>query len=265
MFKLKSSNIKDFPFQEYAEAEDLESLASQHYLTSHNSWMLPQISAHYGNWTLVYSDGKVDPKATARLNAGSNKWELGLWKVVTKLRRGLLVKSQVTDVTYSALSPIILAAVKKFQGVPFSAWDIQPGCPLVDEPLLEAMLWRDPDLFDESGSCTLGSDKLLEIRTIGLTTKSGAKAGAVAKPTSSWCLKGIRGTELGHAPKLAVTMLSQIWVAHPSLRNQYLILDPYNWDIMPEPLVNTKLFEEEVTKPADLKSGKLATVEGLPW
>lgn len=287
MFKLKSNRLEDFPFKAYANAsaEELEALAKEHFLVSHNSWMLPQISAHYGNWELVWKDGLIDPKATARLNAGSDEWELGLWKVVTKLRRGLLVKSQITDSTYSALSPIILAGIKKFQGVPFSKWNLEPGCPLVDESLLEAMLFRDDNLFTVEDSdatasdkvapdkvvpdkvapdkarCNLGSSRLLEIRNIGLTTKTGVRAGTVSKPTSSWCLKGIKGTELGHVPKLVGTMLTQIWVAHPSLRNQYLVLDPYNWDDIPAPLVSTEIFLPEYASapPVDTKPNE------LPW
>lgn len=47
-------------------------------------------------------------------------------------------------------------------------------------------------------------------------------------------------------------MLTQVWVAHPSLRNEYMVLDPVNWDQMPEPLIPTELH-------------KIITPSKLPW
>lgn len=274
MFKLKTQHIKDFPFQEYAQIAEPEgqgALAKSHNLSAFNSWMLPQISAHYGAWELVYSGNKIDPKATAKLNAGSDLWELGLWRVLTQLRRGDLVKSQLKDANYSALVPIILASVKKFQGVKYSSWNIEPNCPLVDKNLLDAMLWRNDELYEvvadeETPGTTrmalaLGSDELLAIREQGLTIKTGSRAGTVQKPTSSWCLKGIGDTVLGTAPKLVSTMLAQIWVAHPSIRTEYMILDPYDWDHMPSPIATAEVFAEEFKSAA--KAPNYAT--DLPW
>jgi len=57
----------------------------------------------------------------------------------------------------------------------------------------------------------------------------------------------MHGTELGTVPKLVTTMLTQIWVAHPSLRTEYMILDPNNWDKMPEPLVGSEIFNTKKT------------------
>ena len=239
MFKLKSNDIKDFPFQEYSNlnTSQSEDLAKTQFLTAYNSWMLPQINAYLATWELKRNDaGLVDPKATAKHNIKS-PWEIGLWRVITRVKRGSLVKAQSNPefVNYSALVPLVMAAHKRFHQVLYRSWAIDGECPLVESMLLEAMLWRDTS----DVSCyDLGSERLLEIRQQGLTTKTGAKAGSVAKPTSSWCLKGITNTELGKVPKLVSTMLTQIWVAHPSLRTEYMILDPRNWDSMPPPLVD---------------------------
>lgn len=236
MFKLKTNDIKSFPFNEYADLNQsqLEDLAKEQYLTAYNTWMLPQINAHLATWVLHHDDdGLVNCMNTAASNIKS-KWDIGLWKILTKLKRGSLVKAQSNPefVNFSALVPIILAAHKRFNNVPYRSWKIREDCPLIEASLLEAMLYRD------EACSNLGSERLLEIREMGLTTKSGPNAGKFAKPTSSWCLKGIRGTELETAPKLFGTMLTQIWVAHPSLRTEYMILDPYTWDRMPPPLVN---------------------------
>lgn len=257
MIKLKTNTIKEFPFEEYKplNSSQLEDKAKEHAITAFNSWMLPQIMAHLAEYTLVRdSEGLVDPQETAKKNIVSD-WDIGLWKVLTRLKRGSLVRAQSSPefVNYSAIVPLYMAAQKRFNNVPYRSWKLDLSCKLVDENLLEAMLWSER--YD------LSTSRLLEIRQQGLTTKSGARMGSIAKPTSSWCLKGIRDTELGAAPKLVSTMLAQIWVAHPSLRTEYMILDPYNWDRMPEPLITQDIFRHDDAKKFLAKEDK----EDLPW
>lgn len=273
MLILKSNDIADFPFQEYAKLNEsqLEDLAKTHYLTAFNSWMLPQIAAHYGKWKLVRNEcGKVDCDLTAKENI-TTQWDIGLWKVVTKLKRGSLVKSQVNPefCSYSALVPIILMGAKKFQGVKYSEWDVRQDCKLIDKNLLEAMTWElteeqesEPHSLDLTQTqYGLGSDELLLLQTQGLTVKSGPKSGTVIKPTSSWCLRGMRGTTLAWVPKLTGTMLCQIWVAHPSLRTEYMVLDPVDWDYMPEPLITSEIFKTNTGKSTSASDSSY----DLPW
>ncbi len=265
MFKLKSNDIKNFPFQDFSKlnVSQCEDLAKEINISAYNSWMLPQINAYLGTWDLVKgSNGLIDPMATAKKNITTD-WAIGLWKVLTKLKRGSLVKSQSNPefVNYSALVPLVLAAHKRFNNIPYSAWDVLLDCPLIEASLLEAMLWRDEELFS-GNKLNISLDRLLEIRKQGLTTKSGANYGVVAKPTSTWCLRGIRDTELAHVPKLVGTMLTQIWVAHPSLRTNYMILNPYDWDNMPEALINEQIFSTGIaTKGMVVKEDSSA----LPW
>lgn len=274
MLVLKSNNIKDFPFELYAGLNDsqLEDLAKEHFLTSHNSWMLPQIAAHYGNWELVTHPGsnKIDSIATAKKNI-SVHWDIGLWKVVTKLKRGSLVKSQVNPefASYSALVPLIMMGAKKYKGIGYNQWDIDPESRLVDKNLLEAMFWQPDerlmefDITEGEIRYGLGSKRLLELRKQGLTVKSGPKKGSLQSPTSAWCLRGMQGTELANAPKLVGTMLTQIWVAHPSLRTEYMILDPNDWDLLPPPLIDIDIFNGEV--PATPYLSTTNAVYDLPW
>ncbi len=269
MYTIKSNDIKDFPFQEYAKLNpsQCEDLAKSHHLTAYNSWMLPQIAAHYGNWTLVWRDGKVDPSETAKKNI-TTPWHFGLWKVCTYLKRGSLVRSQVNPefASYSALVPLILMGAKKFQGVKYKQWDIAADTPLIDKNLREAMFWQpdmsrdDHNLRDYEPCYGLGSEELLALQRQGLFIKSGPKAGTSNKPTSAWCLRGMRGTALDKAPKLVGTMLTQIWVAHPSLRTEYMVLDPNDWDWMPPPLVTTEVFKPE-TKPVATSN----YMSDVPW
>lgn len=268
MFKLKSNDIKDFPFQDYCELNpsQMEDLSKEHYLTAHNSWMLPQIGAHYGNWHYIMSGEKVDSIKTAKKNITS-KWDLGLWKVCTQLKRGSLVKSQINPefASYSALVPLILMGAKKYKSIKYSQWDIEPNTKLVDENLRDAMFWQPSEGIDgiipNCPSYGLGSEELLALRERGLTIKSGLKAGTVTAPTSSWCLRGMQNTVLATAPKLVTTMLAQIWVAHPTLRTEYMILDPNDWDSMPQALVDPQVWK--VTPTVSVRKQR-ETVD-LPW
>jgi len=260
MFKTKSNHITDFPFQDYADIEnntELATIAQTHRLSNHNSWMLPQIAAHYGGWKLVMQGDKVCPKATARANM-TTPWHVGLWRVVTQLKRSSLVASQnlPESVNYSAVVPIVLMGIKRFQGVPYGSWNLDPQSTLVEKRLLEAMFWRDP-VVD-----SLGSEELLRIRELGLTVKSGDRMGTQNRATNQWCLRGVGLTALGSTPALVQTMLTQIWVCHPSLRTNYMILDPNRWDHMPEPLIQAEVLETRVK--TDYKPPSKTTV-ALPW
>ena len=269
MLKLKSNHIKDFPFELYAQLNDsqLEDLAKTHFLTAFNSWMLPQIAHHYGTWKLVKNGNKIDCDQTAKANISTPR-DIGLWRVCTKLKRGSLVKSQVNPefASYSALVPLILMGVKKYQGVAYSQWHITPDCKLIDKNLLEAMLWEptehEPEFTDEI-YYGLGSNRLIELREQGLKVKSGPKSGTTQTSTSAWCLRGMQGTEFAKIPKLIGTMLTQIWVAHPSLRTEYMVLNPNDWDLMPPPLVSTEIFKQKPAMPEVSTSS--STHLDLPW
>ena len=260
MLKLKSNDIKLIPFDAYynLKGEDLLKQAEEHQLQLYGLWMLPQICAYFGTWQAVpLPNQQLDPKATARKNIQSN-WDLGLWRVCTQLKRGALVKLQSSEWgrNYSQLVPLILAGMKRHQGIPYSRWELSGLDSLVHQELLEVMQYR--------GDClNLGSEELIQIRNFGLTARSGAKAGQQNKPTSQWKLHGLAATQFAGAPVLLSTVMCQIWVAHPSLRTELMILDPQNWDVMPQPLVTGEVFALGSTEKTNVKmpQGELK----LPW
>jgi hypothetical protein len=97
-------------------------------------------------------------------------------------------------------------------------------------------------------------------------TRSGKSAGQLKNAESTWSLNGISDTELGHLPKLTQSIMTQIWLAHPSHRSNLMILDPTNWDHMPEPLIATNIFNTVVTKSSALEeTPKETTKTLLPW
>lgn len=254
MFYSTKNDITSFPFEEcvpLVETSLLEEWALAHSLTNFNHWMLPQILAYFGRFRVTKrEDGLYDPKQLVEDNFRGNHWATGLWKVCTRLKRSALVKTQINPeyAHYSALVPLVLAGIKKYQGIPYSGWAVEGLQNLVDPGLFQAMQCEPPPI---------SLPRQMQLREQGLMTKSGPKAGQLKKATSTWTLTGLKGTEWGELPPLALTMLAQIWVAHPSIRNNYMILDPTNWDNVPDPLIETQVLQTP-------KEQKI-TVTDVPW
>jgi hypothetical protein len=259
---LSKQDINHFPFEEYAEAtlEDLEAISLKQKITQYNSWMMPQLLARFGEFKPVYTqEGEVNAADTIMSNVGKDPKLRGMYLVATKLPRGKLIQRQnsLQGSHYGALVPLVMAGLKKYQNIPYSMWNREGIKYVADKNLGSAMMTEEvPDLTPE---------RLIEIRTLGLTAKSGKSEGKVSNPLSTWALTGIKDTELGHLPKLAVTMLTQIWLAHPSIRNQYMVLDPVNWDYMPEPLVIKDIFNTPATPISSAKSRPAVSTDDLPW
>lgn len=258
---LAKQDISYFPFEEYAEVplDELEAVAERQKIAQYNSWMLPQMVAKFGQFTPHYTaEGQIDAVQTAMKNLGKDPKLRGMYLVATKLPRGKLVQKQNSPQGshYGALVPLVMAGLKKYQNIPYSQWDRETLKFVVDKNLAQAMLVEEiPDL---------GVTRLLEIRELGLTAKSGKTEGQVKNPLSTWALTGIQDTELGHLPKLAVTMLTQIWLAHPSIRNEYMVLDPLDWDCMPPPLVTNDIFKTPIVAKAEAPKPKVAG-NFVPW
>jgi hypothetical protein len=145
------------------------------------------------------------------------------------------------------LTPIILAGVKFAQGVKYQQWD-RHAEHLVHPQLWEAMHWVPPPITRE---------ELLECRERGLQVANQEKS---VNPMHRWCLSHQQDGPLQDAPALAGTMLTQIWCAHPTLRNPLMVLDPQLWDHMPAPLL-----DHEVTKPQQRTHTQQQFPTKLPW
>ena len=247
---MQKQDITTFPFETFT-LDNMETRAKETFLAEFNSWMLPQLLALFGKLKVTRNDdGKVLCKPI--LDQFDTPYMRGIWIVVNKLARSKLVKSQISSPTYGALTPLILAGLKKYQGINYSEYDSDGLHWLMPDKLYEAIT------TDYDNSIT--PERLLELRLQGLTHVSGANAGTLAKSTSRWTPKGISDTELGPFPPLTRTMLTQLWVADPSLRDQYMILDPVYWDNIPKPLISVDVMIEEPVKPVKPKKA-----QELPW
>lgn len=240
---IKKQDIKYLPLQDIADMEitQVGEWCESSQFSHLASWSLPQMLAHFGSWTLAKTaEGHFNVLETLKQNI-QTKWDRGLWKL-TRVRRALLMPKQIAQAEYGSFTPLILAGLKKMQGIPYERWRGLPKLNLILEPELYGAV-----VLDDYGFCGLGADRLLELRAQGLVTQSGKTAGKVKSAESTWALAGLQGTELEGLPKWTQTMVCQCWLAHPKHRSQYMILDPQNWDRMPEPLLSAEIF----SKPAD--------------
>jgi len=241
---------------------ELEEFCTSNKLSHFYTWLLPQMVAHFGSWTLAYTaEGQIDVLATLKHNVGTDPSKQAIWKL-SRVKRSLLIPIMSKAPEYGTLTPLILMGLKRMQGVTYNSWRALNNLEYILEPQLYAALNLNHDDLQVCGS--LGSDRLLELREQGLMQRTGAKAGQMKKPESTWSLTGMQGTEIAHLPKLTQTMLTQIWLAHPSLRTPYMILDPNNWDNLPNPLVTPDIFkapEPEVVR----KPKPEPVVDKLPW
>ena len=256
MIQTKKQDILDLDLSDIIKLEEIQLnlWADDNKLNRYESWLLPQLVANFGRWELKFSDNKIDPLKTIKHNCSDPKQQQ-LWKL-TRIKRSKLIGKQISIPKYSSLTPLILAGFKQYQGVQYSSWHGLENLHYIIEPELHWAIHVD--------YCSLGSDRLLEIRNQGLTQRSGAKTGQQKPAESTWSLTGIQDTEIGHLPKLTQSMLCQIWLAHPKHRDPLMILDPKNWDLMPDPLITHEVFKKPepiyITPKQDLPNNI-----DLPW
>jgi hypothetical protein len=259
LFKKQEIHSIDFTGTEGLNTEGWETWCEQVNLSHLHTWLLPQLVAWYGSWTLVLDEhSNYDCLATVKLNCSDPKSRA--FYMLSRVKRSLLVAQQTKTPDYASLTPLVLMGLKRMQGINYETWRKSSGLQYMLEPrLFDALVLDDTDL-EICGS--LGSNRLKEIQVQGLTTKSGKTAGSMKPARSTWSLTGIQDTEIGHLPKLTQTILTQCWLAHPELRTPYMILDLENWDAMPQPLVSNEIFKA-VPEQQPNKSREVADV--LPW
>lgn len=187
------------------------------------------------------SDGLISGKYFFKQVFSSGKGK-GLYYFLMHDSRSKYLETQYKGAAknFSALVPLVLYAFKLTQGIPYSHWnkDDIPG--IVNPKLAMAMLW------DESVNPKPSVEDIIKSREIGLSVKSGPKAGQTRSPVYTYKLYGT--TPISHLPEDVQTMYAQIWVAHPENRSKYMVLDPSNWDTMPPALISSEALVTERDK-----------------
>lgn len=225
-------------------------------LNRFESWLLPQLVSRFGMWKLCTTNNTIDVFQTLKHNCSDPK-QLSYYHL-SRVKRSHFLTNMTKSPTLGSLTPLILLAFKQYQGVPYSSWQGLDNLEHILEPRLYTAITSD--VGDLSG---LGSDRLLEIRQQGLTTRSGSNSGSQKPAETTWQLTGIKDTEIGHLPKLTQTILTQIWLAHPRHRSPSMILDITNWDNIPAPLSPVDIFSP--SKANNNEKEVKTTQTALPW
>jgi hypothetical protein len=260
LFKKQELHSVDFEPVYGKSVEDFETWASSMELSHLSSWLLPQLVAWYGSWTLISSNGQIDCLATIKHNCAGPQTRA--FYTLSRIKRSTLVASQTKSPDYATLTPLILMGQKRMAGVNYESWRTAKDLSWILEPRLAEAVMINHEVLEQVNS--LGSDRLVEIRNQGLLARTGVKAGQMKPAKSTWSLTGIQDTELGSLPKLTQTILTQCWLAHPESRTPYMILDLNDWDAMPQPLVTNDIFKVvQKQEPTKKQTKELANI--MPW
>jgi len=190
-------------------------------------------------------NGLYSGKSLVMNHIAPNKVLLGMYYVLMHNTRGDFVPEQSsTNRNYSSLVPLILAGYKKYRNIPYSSWDPSEIETVVHRPLAEAMV-ADISEID------LSIDELLELQKLSLTVKSGSKKDSIRPAHSTYSIYPPRTSLVGKLPTLAQIMLLQVWCAHPKNRTKDMVLDPSDWDEMPDALISENLAMKAPVNPWD--------------
>ena len=180
LFKKQELHSLDFTGTEGLNLEGWETWADTMNLSHLHTWLLPQLVAWYGSWTLVYSGDKIDCLGSIKHNCPCPTTRA--FYMLSRIKRSFLVAQQTKAPEYASLTPLILMGQKRMKGIDYESWRSASGLEWILEPRLREAVMLDA--LDLEICSSLGSDRLLEIQAQGLTTKSGKTAGSI-KPAKS--------------------------------------------------------------------------------
>ena len=224
------------------------------------TWLPQQMMAYFGGWEAVRVDGVYSPTLTARRNTQERNDLFALGALLlAKAKRGDIFKgapkgNQQYKSSINPLVPIVLAGFKRYQNIPYEAWNKSELKAIVDDEIAQLIGCKMPSLRVE---------EILGLRKAALTPASGPRAGKCNNPATTAALYHLQETPLGRLPKLAKHMVLQTWAAHPENRDKYAILDLDNWDKVPEPLVEGV----DLFTPQELPARQrvVETSTDMPW
>jgi len=239
-----------------------EAWCAKNSISQKLNWLPHQLLAYFGTWKAVRDDtGMYSATLTSDANtrARGDYYALGSVLLATSTRTNFFKAAPKGNQQYKSiinpLVPIILAGFKKYQGINYSEWN-----PVGLEALLDAELAKLVGVTVPE----LSVSELIALRNTAVTDKEGARANIPNNPATCTKLNHLGDTAIGHLPKLAKYMALQTWAAHPSNRNEYMILDPNNWDVIPEPLVSKDIFLHKSPQAATKATPSFGYSE-LPW
>lgn len=177
----------------------------------------------------------------------SQPWIKGVITFVRFNTKKMLYPKAYEGIPYNPLVPIFLYAFKLYHDVPYSSWDYKSLDRLVHDDLYHAISPAlDIPKYEQQ--------EWIQIRQAYTTLK-----GEVKRPESYYpaFAPNVKRKEFDCLPKYTKIMLTQIWAAHPEHRSKFCILDPMNWDNIPESLEG----DGDIFIPSE----KSVSVNSLDW
>ena len=242
----RKQDLQSLELDRLAELKQLElqQQVEEMELSVHSQWILPQMVAVFGQWQPL-----EDPREMVRHNC-QTQFQRAVYRI-SRLPRSTLIKNQSKEPQYAQLTPLILLGLRNHKNIPYSWWQGKPNLETIVEPQILQVITNPPDP-------KLSPQELLEIREEALLIRSGPNRGTTRNPQSTWKMYGLKNTRLGDCPNLQQTALLQCWLAHPNIRHQNMLLNPYDWDTLPPPLVAANPLPSR-------SSGNKREEEVLPW
>lgn len=225
MMQVRKQQLTELDISSWATVplDELETLATTNKLHRFSSWLLPQLVAHFGTWQ-PHDNIREMVLANCTTNHQRALYRLAM------ISRSCLLAKQVAEPEYAQLTPLILCGLKTYKNIPYEHWRHKKDLELILEPKLLAAVADQPQL-------DISQQRLLELQNIGLTIMTGRRSGQLNNPSTHYGLNRLAGTELAGVNKLTQMLLCQTWLAHPQNRHHNMILNPHNWDQMPQPLI----------------------------
>jgi hypothetical protein len=209
-------------------------------LSEEYKWVLPQLQAEFVDKVKPIKSGDKYC-ALETLSKIDDPFLRGLWYYTKASRRSTIISSKLyQEPNYGPLVPLLLNAYKKYLNIPYSRWKKDTLRYIVDNDLCDAMLYEPSEEI-----LALPVDSWLDLRSWGLRFRTGNRAGEFRDPRSTATLYGTNtyeGFDVSGIPKFALILYTQIWCAHPANRSAEMVLDPLDWDRVPEPLISIEIF-----------------------
>jgi len=205
----------------------------------HIDWILEQAITLIGNMPVTRNSNGLISGTRFKYDNFKTPWLRGLFLFLMINTKSVYLKLQykAPHKHFGALVPFIMYAHKLVKGTMYSEWDRDEIHEVVHSDLATAMTYEMPEF---------SRDRLLQLRTEGLTIKSGVGVGQLKNAITTHKLNtSVTDTDWNQVPSLVQVILTQIWMAHPDNRTKYMILDINEWDKMPGSLVP----REVVSKP----------------
>lgn len=284
-------------FRNLGSAEELEldiilnNFAETFQIPRNAGWFFPQCLARLAQIKPPRNEqGKISARALVRDHYSKDPFIMGIYAIFMYTKRGIFLKNQTSEDSrnYSKLVPLIMSAYKHYGKIPYNDWEPSEIHYVVDENLATAMTLEEFDihywyaleagylpegdgevnLYDGKDYGGFPAETILAWRNDALTVKVGDKRGTIRKPNTTYSLAPSDNNPVKPLVLLNRHMFLQTWCAHPDNRTNLMILDPLDWDHMPEPLINAHNLYNTPEEDAILRDRAFEDVPSLtavPW